>query len=90
MNASIQSNVRTRLRTFILDNYLFSDDETELANEQSFLETGVLDSTGILEVVMFIEESFDVAVKDSEMMPENLDSVNAVVAYVGRKAARSV
>ena len=84
-----QSDPRASLRTFLLDNYLFSDDPDELDDSQSLLETGVLDSTGILEIVMFLEESFGIKVADDEMVPENLDSVAAAVAFVARKVAEA-
>ena len=51
----------------------------------SFLEKGILDSTGILEVIYFIEEEFGMSVDDEEMIPENLDSVDNIVAFIGRK-----
>jgi acyl carrier protein len=75
----------TSIRNYILENYLFTDDQSALNNEDSFLEKGVLDSTGILEVIYFLEETFDVKIDDDEMIPENLDSVNNIVAFIGRK-----
>lgn len=81
------SAMRARLRSFLLDNYLFTDDESALDDQASFLEEGTLDSTGILELVMFLEESFGIVVADEEMVPENLDSVAAALAYVQKKQA---
>lgn len=81
------SSVESQLRTFILENYLFSDDESLLNSKDSFLEKGIMDSTGILEVIFFIEEQFEIKVADDEMVPENLDSVNNLVAFIGRKKA---
>jgi acyl carrier protein len=75
------------LRKFILENYLFTDDESELNNCDSFLENQILDSMGILELVSFLEEQFGVKTEDQEMIPENLDSVNKVVTFVGVKAS---
>jgi acyl carrier protein len=80
-------SVESQLRTFILENYLFSDDESLLKSKDSFLEKGIMDSTGILEVIFFIEEQFEIKVGDDEMVPENLDSVDNLVAFVGRKKA---
>lgn len=80
-------SVESQLRTFILENYLFSDDESLLNSKDSFLEKGIMDSTGILEVIFFIEEQFDIKVGDDEMVPENLDSVSNLVAFIGRKKA---
>jgi acyl carrier protein len=81
------SAVETKLRTFILENYLFTDDQSVLDSKDSFLEKGIIDSTGILEVIFFIEEQFGFKVADEEMVPENLDSVNNLVAFVARKTA---
>lgn len=74
------------IRNFILENYLFTDDQSALNSEDSFLEKGVLDSTGILEMIYFLESTFGIKIKDEEMIPENLDSVNQVVAFISRKA----
>jgi acyl carrier protein len=81
------SAVESTLRTFILENYLFTDDQSALDSKDSFLEKGIIDSTGILEVIFFIEEQFGFKVADEEMVPENLDSVNNLVAFIGRKKA---
>jgi len=77
--------VEQEVRGYILENYLFTDDESVLANSESFLEKGILDSTGILEVIYFIEDEYGVKVEDEEMIPENLDSVERLVAFVQRK-----
>jgi acyl carrier protein len=78
-----------KVRDYILENYLFTDDESALGNDDSFLEKGILDSTGMLEVIYFLEDEFEVSVADQEMVPENLDSVNRIVAYVERKQAEA-
>ncbi|WP_456406404.1 acyl carrier protein [Thiolapillus sp.] len=74
-----------KIRGFILENYLFTDDQSELNNDDSFLDQGILDSTGILEIIFFIEDEFGIKIKDDEMVPDNLDSVNKIVAFIGRK-----
>lgn len=73
------------LRNFILENYLFTDDQSELDSNDSFLEKGIIDSTGILEVIEFIEEEFEIKVEDDEMTPENLDSVNKIIRFIEKK-----
>ena len=78
-------SIENKVRKFILDNYLFTDDESELENNDSFLEKGIIDSTGILEVIYFMEEEFGVKVADDEMLPENLDSVQNVVTFIEKK-----
>ena len=79
--------LRASLRRYVLENHLFTDDETRLNDADSFLETGILDSTGIMELILFIEESQNLKVTDDEMVPENLDSIDNLVAYIERKQA---
>jgi acyl carrier protein len=80
-------STEAKIRQFILENYLFTNDPGSLANHDSFLKKGIIDSTGILEVISFLGEAFGVTVQDEEMVPENLDSVNNLVAFVERKRA---
>jgi acyl carrier protein len=75
------------LRSYILENYLFTDDPGALADSDSFMDKGILDSTGIMEMILFIEEEFGLTVTDQEMVPENLDSVRNVAAFIQRKQA---
>lgn len=79
------TDVRSRVRGYILENLMFSDDPAELADDVSLLDRGIIDSTGVLEVVLFLEESFGLQVKASEMLPQNFDSVDNIVAFVGRQ-----
>jgi len=74
------------IRQFIIENFLFGEDNN-LKEETSFLESGMIDSTGILELVCYIEETFGISVQDEELIPENLDSIANVVAYLNRKGA---
>ncbi|WNO08516.1 acyl carrier protein [Teredinibacter sp. KSP-S5-2] len=80
-------STEAKLRHYILENYLFTDDQSQLDNTDSFMEKGILDSTGIMEVIFFIEEEFGVQVADEEMIPENLDSVNNLVNFINKKTA---
>lgn len=75
------------MRNFILENYLFTDDQSALSNSDSFMEKGIIDSTGILEVIHFLEDEMDIAVEDEDMIPENLDSIDKIVAFVNTKKA---
>lgn len=77
-------DVNTTIRSFIIENFLFEEDE-KLKEDTSFLESGIIDSTGILELVTFLEETYGISVEDEELIPENLDSIKNVVAYLGRK-----
>lgn len=77
--------LKSQIRQFILRNYLFSSDEKALDDGVSLMKTGVVDSTGVLELISFLEEQFGVKVQDEEMTPENLDSVDRIVAFVSGK-----
>ncbi|GAB4345533.1 MAG: acyl carrier protein [Gammaproteobacteria bacterium] len=78
-------SVREQLRSYILENFLFTNDQSALIDSDSFLEKGIIDSTGIMEVIFFLEDELGVQVDDTEMVPENLDSVDNLVAFVERK-----
>lgn len=73
------------IREFLFDNYLFGYDENELDNDTSFLEFGVLDSMGIIELIVFIENEFGIEIAYSEILPENLDTVNCVSSLIYSK-----
>jgi len=77
-------DIKNKIRSFIVDNYLFGDDEG-LEESTSFLDEGIVDSTGILELIEFISEEFSIVVEDEELIPENLDSINNVTAFIERK-----
>lgn len=77
-----------QLRSFIVENYLFGE-EGSFKDADSFLETGILDSTGVLQLVAFLEEKYGIRVEEGELMPENLDSVNSIIAYLSRKLGRT-
>jgi acyl carrier protein len=77
--------IEDQIRRYVADNFLFSDDSHALAEEMSFLEEGIVDSTGVLELVMFVEEMFGLTVEDDDIVPENFDSVGQLGAYIRRK-----
>ncbi|WJH42102.1 acyl carrier protein [Aliirhizobium terrae] len=72
------------IREFISENFLFRAD-AELDNDQSLLESGVIDSTGVLEVIAFLEQTYGISVADEEIVPENLDSINNMTRYLAAK-----
>lgn len=78
---------RQQIKTFVLQNFLFSDDDSAVGDTDSLIRGGVIDSTGIHELVLFIEESFAIRVGAEEMTPANFDSIVAVDAFVARKRA---
>jgi len=80
-------SIKNEIKSYIVENFMFSENGNELAEDASFLEEGIVDSTGVLELVMFVEETFNIAVEDQEIVPENFDSVGQLAAYVRRKSS---
>lgn len=78
----------SKVREFIIETFLFGDGDT-LAEETSFLESGIIDSTGILELIFFLEETFDVKIEDDELVPENMDSLSNISRFMERKLGSS-
>jgi acyl carrier protein len=78
--------VKTAIRAFIVENFLFGDDSRPLDDGASLIEADVVDSTGVLELVAFLEERFGIAVADADIVPANLDSIEGIGAYVERMA----
>jgi acyl carrier protein len=73
-----------QVRDFVTANFYVADPKS-LEDGTSLLDAGIIDSTGVLEVIMFVETTFGVTVEDSEMLPENLDSIERIAAFVERK-----
>jgi len=78
------SEIKEKIKAFVVENFLFGE-EGDLKEDTSFLEEGIIDSTGVLELVDFLEEEFGISIDDEELVPENLDSINNVTAYLERK-----
>jgi acyl carrier protein len=78
--------ISSKIRGYIRDSFLFGSDQ-KLSDEDSLLDAGVIDSTGAMELVSFLESEFRVDVSDRDLVPENLDSVAAMTAFVTRKLA---
>ena len=77
------------LRKFVIDNYLYGQG-AEFSDDDSFQEKGIIDSTGVLELVVFLEKTYHVEVTDSELVPENLDSINRLVRFLDGKLQAAV
>jgi acyl carrier protein len=80
-----ESTIAKEVREFVLTNFLFGQEGTGLTEQQSLLENGIIDSTGVLELVAFLEQRYGISVGDRELLPENLDSISNVTAFVTRK-----
>ena len=81
--------VKTRVRQFVIDSFLFGQDSQSLSDNDSFLDRGIVDSTGVLELVGFLETQFNVSVDNHELIPDNLDSINRVTTFVSAKLSGS-
>lgn len=81
----MSKEVSSKVRDFIKDNFMYRDDRADLAETESLLEAGLIDSTGILELVAFIETEFSIQMADADIVPDNLDSVETIVRYVEGK-----
>jgi acyl carrier protein len=81
--------VERELRSFLTDNFLLGDDLEALPGNASLIEAGIIDSTGVLELVGFLEQHYGIRIADDELVPENLDSIDNVVSFVDRKRTNS-
>jgi acyl carrier protein len=78
---------RQTIKRYILKNFLFSDDDTAIGDQDSLVRGGVLDSTGIYELILFVEEEFKLSIAPEEMVPENFDTLESMDAFIQRKLA---
>lgn len=81
----MSAQVWEQLREFILSSYLFGDSDRMPSDSDSLLQTGILDSTGVLELIEFLESEFAISVEDHETVPANLDSLSGLVSFVASK-----
>ena len=79
-------DTKKELMEFFIDNFM-AEFDNDFGDDDSFLENGIIDSTGVLELVLFLEENFNFKVQDEEITPENLDSFNNLIRYITSKAA---
>jgi acyl carrier protein len=80
-------NIETDLRAFIRENFLFGENVDSLPGHESMLKLGMIDSTGALELVSFLESHFGFRIQDAEIIPDNLDTIDALVAFVSKKVS---
>lgn len=78
---------REHIKRYLVENFLFSDDVSAIGDTDSLIHSGIVDSTGIHELILFIEENFKLMVSPEEMTPANFDSVSVIDDFVGRKIA---
>lgn len=78
------------VKAFVVENFLFGDHTHPLAGSDSLIENGIIDSTGVLELVAFLEERFEIIMADAEIVPDNLDSLDRIVSFIASKATAPV
>ncbi len=83
----MKQKIENDIRSFIIENFLFGDSSNGIKETDSLLERGIIDSTGVLELVSHLEETYGFKVEDEELIPENLDSIANVTEYILRKQA---
>ena len=77
--------LKSEIRHFIIENFLYGQDDNDVKDDVSFLEEGLIDSTGVLELVSFIEEKYGISVDDEELVPDNFDSIDKLSVFITSK-----
>lgn len=83
----MSDTVKDRLRGFVIENFLFGDTDYALEDDASLIDNDIMDSTGVLELVAFIDEAFGIKMADADIVPANLDSITKVAAFVSAREA---
>ena len=83
----MRADTERKVRKFIEDNFLFREDRAAISDTESLIDAGLIDSTGVLELVAFLEGELGLRMADAEIVPENLDSIRAIVGFVESKRA---
>jgi acyl carrier protein len=78
------NDIKTSVRNFIVETFLFGQDDG-LTEDASFLANGVVDSTGVIELVAHLEKTYQIKIKDEDLLPQNLDSISAIAAYLKKR-----
>jgi acyl carrier protein len=78
---------RQQIKKYILENFLFSEDDSAIGDQDSLIRGGIIDSTGIHELIFFLEDEFKLKIGTDEMVPANFDSIQTVDEFVSRKLA---
>jgi acyl carrier protein len=77
--------LKREIKNYIIESFLYGQDDNTLDDDVSFLETGIIDSTGVLELVSFVQETYGITVTDDELVPDNFDSLNKLEQFITRK-----
>ncbi len=79
--------IENELKEYIIDNFMFADDDGSLTSDASLFDNGIIDSTGVLDLVSFIEETYEIQVDDTDLVPENFDSLSNIKKYIESRLA---
>jgi len=82
--------IRDAVKAFVIENFLFGDTSQAIADTDSLIENGIIDSTGVLELVAFIEDRYGITIADADIVPANLDSLERIAAFIASKTASPV
>lgn len=85
----MQNDVTSEIREFVVDNFLFREDMDSVSDSESLLENGLMDSTGVLELVAFLESDIGIDIQDDEIVPDNFDSIEKISRYANAKLAKN-
>ena len=85
MGGTRVAQIETELRQFVIDNFLFGQGDVQLENDDSFMERGIVDSTGVLELVAFLEKQYQIKVEGKDLIPDNLDSISNLLRFLENK-----
>lgn len=85
LDKNLPDDIKGDLRQFITEKFFFSSEVNSLEDTDSFMEKGIIDSTGVLELLEFVEDKFKIRVEDEEIIPDNLDSLNNLASFIKRK-----
>ena len=77
--------IEQKIRAFIVENFFFGESDDNFKDDDSLLENGIIDSTGVLEIVAFLEETYGIELNDEEIIPENLDSITSMSKFIENK-----
>ena len=87
MSTKNPDDIRGQIREFVAETFLIGEEASAFGDEESFMQTGIIDSTGVLELTGFLEDTYGLTVESEEMTPANLDSIESLVNYISRKTA---
>jgi len=77
--------LQSEIKQYIVDNFLYGQDDGAIQEDMSLLQRGIIDSTGVLELVSFVQERYGITVRDDELVPDNFDSINKLAEFISQK-----